>query len=121
MDSIKDLIELCKQEKSKVFVTDEKGHISLVIMSAADYKNLRNHTDSSSTVNIDPEKVNKEILAAQLQEDNSPLPPNNLPIASLPIQPPRVDLRAEVIDPNFGQAVVEVEGEESIRPQFDDI
>lgn len=119
MNSIKDLIELCKQEKSKVFVTDEQGNITLVIMPVKDYKNLHPAGHPTKRPDIDPEKINREILAAQLQEESSALPPNNLPI--MPVSPPRVDLRAEVIDPNFGQPIVEIEDEESIRPQFDDI
>lgn len=98
MSSLQDLINLSKADGGKFFVIDETGDPKLVIMPIEEYQKmllgkLKRQID-------DVEKINKEILKAQLSETEilTPIAPQPKPI---PIRQPRVDLREEVIDPSF--------------------
>jgi hypothetical protein len=108
MSNLNDLINLAKADGGKFFVIDEEGNAKLVIMSIDDYQRLL--LGKLQRQITDVEKINKEILEAQLTED--PIVP---PVASAPFhraveKGPTVsnqfvesknDLRAEVIDPSF--------------------
>ncbi|MCX6797348.1 MAG: hypothetical protein NTX98_02615 [Candidatus Doudnabacteria bacterium] len=98
MANLKDIIDLSKADGGKFFVMDENGDAKLVIMSVEDYQKmllgkLKRQID-------DVERINKEILKAQLSDAEIPVPimPQPKPV---PVRQPRVDLREEVIDPSF--------------------
>ncbi len=111
MANLQDLINLAKADGGKFFVMDEGGEARLVIMSVEDYELLmlgKLQRRLKEQVQ-DVEKVNREILNAQLQEGRPAPSP-----AAEPPRPPRgpgivesrkgifpPDLRAEVIDPSF--------------------
>src|SRR4051812_33864614 len=96
MANLQDLINLAKIDGGKFFVIDEKGDVKLVILPVEDYQKML--LGKLQKQILDVEKINQEILKAQLQEVET-------------IQPeikeikrngtPRVDLREEVIDPSF--------------------
>jgi hypothetical protein len=98
MSNLQDLINLAKADGGKFFVIDEQGNAKLVIMSLEDYERL--------LLGKLKRQVDKMILKAQLQEEPPAAPSVPKPAASGPQvtyadRPPRVDLRAEVIDPSF--------------------
>ncbi len=100
MTTLKDIIALCGDDSGKVFVIDEAGDVKLVMMNVAEYQKLLLGRLQRQVEDI--EKINREITKAQLQDEAVP----SAPIASAPTvtssgAPPRVDLRAEVIDPSF--------------------
>ncbi len=110
MTSLNDIINLAKADGGKFFVMDESGEAKLVIMSVEDYQRLllgklqrqvKQQTE-------DVEKINREILKAQLQETDKPavveIPKPKITgptITESAHRIPRQDLRAEVIDPSF--------------------
>ena len=97
MPNLQDLINLAKADGGKFFVMDEKGEGKLVIMSIEDYQKMLLGKLQKQIVDV--EKINKEIIKAQLHE-----PETIVPIVTPEIKrngPPRVDLREEVIDPSF--------------------
>jgi hypothetical protein len=100
MASLQDLINLAKADGGKFFVIDESGEIKLVLMRVEEYQRLLlgNLQDRIKKQAEDIEKINKEIIKAQLHEVEPPKP-------KAPPQPPlnhrQADLRAEVIDPSF--------------------
>lgn len=108
MSNLNDLINLAKADGGKFFVMDEQGEAKLVIMSLEDYQKLL--LGKLQRQVLDVEKINKEIIKAQLRESEE-LPKPPAPKA----MPPKVtnlnnrsfitgssqDLRAEVIDPSF--------------------
>ncbi len=100
MVNIQDIINLCKDEQGKVFVMNEKGEVSLVILGIDEYHRLRSQVTQTP---VDAEAVNKEILRAQLEDQTTPEVPRislqNL-VSKVSVAP-RVDLREEVIDPSF--------------------
>ena len=103
MSNFNDLINLAKADGGKFFVIDEEGNAKLVIMSIEDYQRILLGKLQRQVEDI--EQVNSMILKAQLQE-TPPVPPAPAPKFSGPQvisngSPPRVDLREEVIDPNF--------------------
>ncbi len=126
MASLQDLIKLINANNSKAFVLDEQGDIKFVILTPGDYQKLTHREPLHS--NISPERVNREILKAQLAETNPSrvVAPENLPIHKIqsPLvehkQRPQVDLRSEVIDPNFDFGKTD-DDSEAIMPDFDDI
>ncbi|MDE2311987.1 MAG: hypothetical protein KGJ93_02770 [Patescibacteria group bacterium] len=101
MANLQDIINLAKADGGKFFVMDESGEAHLVIMSVEDYQRLllgklqRQVKQQAEDV----EKINREIIRAQLQEQ--PAVPTSVPKAASQPAVPRVDLRAEVIDPSF--------------------
>ena len=111
MSNLQDLINLAKADGGKFFVMDETGEAKLVIMSVEDYERLLlgKLQKQIREQELDAEKINREILKAQLQDTPAqaaapsiPKPkfsgPNvseNKPLAHRP------DLREEVIDPSF--------------------
>ncbi|HVY67461.1 MAG TPA: hypothetical protein VHA30_01000 [Patescibacteria group bacterium] len=101
MASFENIIKLAKTEGGKFFVMDETGDIKLVILPAGDYERLAKggKPAAKSEPAIDAEKVNREILHAQLHDLEQEVAH---PVSDFrSSQPPRVDLREEVIDPTF--------------------
>lgn len=110
MANLQDLINLSKLDGGKFFVLDESGEVKLVILPIDDYQKLMEGklVKKMKTVAEDVEKVNKEILRAQLQEPEVPVtaeipkPRHSMPRVlqerTFAQQP---DLREEVIDPSF--------------------
>ena len=104
MASLADIINLAKADGGKFFVIDENGEAKLVIMSLEAYEELLLGKLQRQVEDV--EKVNREILSAQLTDE---------PVAPSPTQKPatrgpkisqqapisKTDLRAEVIDPSF--------------------
>jgi len=100
MSNLNDLINLAKADGGKFFVIDENGDAKLVIMSIEDYQRLL--LGKLQRQVMDVEKINKEILKAQLNED-VPLaqPAPKGPTVTNDPEISKNDLRAEVIDPSF--------------------
>ncbi len=103
MSNLQDLINLAKIDGGKFFVIDEQGEPKLVIMPVEEYQRLLLGKLQRQVADV--EKINKEILRAQLED---PTPVAEAP--KLPFKGPSVDsypaisktdLRAEVIDPSF--------------------
>lgn len=89
---------------------DETGEAKLVILSIEDYQRLLLGKLQKQVKQqaLDVEKINKEILRAQLQETDKPAAVEISKPASIGPKIieqhksiPRPDLRAEVIDPSF--------------------
>lgn len=109
MSNLNNLINLAKADGGKFFVIDEKGDAKLVIMSLEDYEKLLLGKLQKQIVDV--EKINREILQAQLLEDQEISKPatKGPTVESYPRkedprgEPPisKNDLRAEVIDPSF--------------------
>ena len=149
--NIKDLINLAG-EQGKVVVLGDDGEVKGVFLVYNEYQKL---SAIKAGQGKKPEQViehiNREILQAQLTESleastkkieteqgstTSPSRPfGNLLtkraqelFADKPFgrsEEPSYDMRAEVVDPNFGrpplQPVVESDNDEEIKPEFDDI
>lgn len=105
MANLQDLINLAKADGGKFFVIDETGEAKLVIMSIEDYQHMLLGKLQKQVQDV--ERINKEILKAQLDESLPVMPTPPVQSAKGPSvinrEPanPRVDLRAEVIDPSF--------------------
>lgn len=121
MTNLNDLINLAKADGGKFFIMDEQGNASLVIMPVEEYQKLL--IGKLQKQMLDVEKINNEILKAQLTEDVTPIvpvekgptvlttsrkdlfnsrPANRLRYDGNPVtRPGAVDLREEVIDPSF--------------------
>ncbi len=164
--NLKDLLQLSGENGKAVIVGDD-GEVKGVFLSFEEYQRLNKGRDGhgksvlEKKPKLDPEKVNREILDAQLT-DTLDLDNKNLEIVSsddsvstessqssshstvsapTPIknilhkrakdlfinqpygrqEPPEYDIREEVMDPTFGQPIVETESDEEIKPNFDDI
>ena len=98
MTNLQDLINLAKADGGKFFVIDENGEVKLVIMRVEEYQRL--FLNKLQRQVLDVEKVNKEIIRAQIQEPEirKPVQPPPAPKSN---RIPQVDMRAEVIDPSF--------------------
>lgn len=172
--NLKDLIKLASRD-GKIVVIGDDGEVKGVFLSYDEYARLAGVMNAAGPAEHGPnaEKVNREILEAQLNEHvdlsnknletvaplhagapNVPLaepwPIKNILarrardlFASQPYgrqEPPEYDPRQEVVDPNFGSTLVypplsakpapaasmlsprvETDGDEEIRPNFDDI
>jgi hypothetical protein len=109
MANLQDLINLSKADGGKFYVLDNDGEIRLVILPVEEYRQLLGVKLAKKTreLTADVEKVNREILQAQLSEDVPvvPIQPIQAPEQIIPKsrhQPHTfVDLREEVIDPSF--------------------
>ncbi|SRR5579885_1956475 len=124
MTTLKDLIALCGKDQGKVFIADETGNISLVVLGIEEYKQLK--LDRLKEKVVSAEKVNREITRAQLQEADvwepaiteapKPLFPNTVQSRmthdSLSGGVPKVDMRSEVIDPTFDFEAPKIEIED---------
>lgn len=102
MASFQDIINLAKADGGKFFVIDENGDAKLVIMSIEDYQKMLLGKLQRQVVDV--ENINKEIIKAQLNENEAVVPAVEVPKPLSPhvrVERPRVDLRAEVIDPSF--------------------
>lgn len=98
MADLKDIINLSKADGGKFFVIDDSGEAKLVIMSVEEYQRLLLGKLQRQVEDV--EKINQEIIKAQLREDSDALEvPKPRPLRPRAI--PRVDLREEVIDPSF--------------------
>ncbi len=99
MATLKDIIDLSKMDGGKFFVMGEDGEAKLVIMPVEEYQRLLLGKLQRQVEDV--EKINKQIIEAQLRETEQ------VPEIQKPPRPPRassvprVDLRAEVIDPSF--------------------
>lgn len=122
MTNLNDIINLAKADGGKFFVMDESGEVKLIIMNIEEYQRMLLGKLKRQVEDI--EKINKEIIKAQLEEIH-PIPPapsrppafapqtdtreNRPPAAAfgqraapeLPNRMARVDLREEVLDPSF--------------------
>jgi hypothetical protein len=101
MASLEDIIKLIGSDDSKAFVMDESGDIKLVVMGVGEYQRMLLGKLKKQIEDV--EEINRRITEAQLEEPATPQPPK------------RVDLRSEVVDPNFDYDA------EVIKPDFDDI
>jgi hypothetical protein len=100
MSNLNDIINLAKTDGGKFFVIDESGEPKLVIMSIEDYQKLL--LGKLQRQILDVEKINKEILEAQLTDEPAvPTPATKGPTVSSKEKISNNDLRAEVIDPSF--------------------
>lgn len=98
MANLQEIIHLAKIDGGKFFVVDEQGDAKLVIMPVTEYQKLLLGKLQKQVLDI--EAINKEIIKAQIVEpDIEALIPKLKP--KKPVAVPRVDLRAEVIDPSF--------------------
>jgi hypothetical protein len=123
MASLQDIIKLIGTDDSKAFIMDESGEVKLVVMGVGQYQRLLLGKLKQQIEDV--ESINRAILEAQLQENGLPKPTETKPpspkFASMTEQqseaqkPKRVDMRSEVIDPNFDFDA------EVIKPDFDDI
>lgn len=149
---LKELFNLAGENGKLVFV-DENGQIKGVFLSYQEFRNLGGQSPSNSQAQMPDvaEKINREIIQAQLNQDMPgannqnletipeapvvmPEPVSNIIqrrveglMANKPfgrIEEPRYDMRQEVMDPNFGKPEQTEEipdSQEEIRTQFDDI
>lgn len=103
MANLQDIINLAKADGGKFFVIDESGEPRLVIMSIEDYQRLL--LGKLQRQIKDVENINREITKAQLEETAAapvvPRPEVKGPTVVQKPGIPRMDLRAEVIDPSF--------------------
>jgi hypothetical protein len=99
MSNLQDLINLAKADEGKFFVMDESGEAKLVIMPFEEYQKILLGNLKKNIV--DEEKVNKEIISAQLSDPEIEKPVLASASEIRKTVAPRVDLRAEVIDPSF--------------------
>ncbi len=110
MATLKDIITLAKNDASKFFVIDDQGEVKLVIMHVDDYEKLMLGKIKRGMDEV--EKINKEIIQAQLTESLPQVKPGAAapaivpPVLSSSVSEPSgkhsfVDLREEVIDPSF--------------------
>jgi hypothetical protein len=134
MSSLKNLIQLIGNEDSKVFVVDEEGNVKAVMLGISEYQRLLGQKLKRAIDDV--EKVNREILQAQLTDETPAVvesaPPESLSnllsqraatlFRSAPGPVVKEDIRSEVIDPNFDFSVPASDpDDEVIRPGFDDI
>ena len=108
MASINDIINLAKADGGKFFVIDESGDAKLVIMTVEEYQKLLLGKLQKQVMDV--EKINQEILRAQLTEEQAtPKPSPRSPFVSSQQEISKNDLRAEVIDPSFDFEAPKVE------------
>lgn len=131
--NLKDLLQFVEQD-GKVIIAGEDGEVKGVFLSFAQYQLLSGDKPITQTPQgPDPEKINREILEAQLTDtvdlENKNLEtivPNQVEkVVSMPTpiknilsrrakdlfmnqpygrqEPPEYDMREEVMDPNFGK------------------
>ncbi len=113
MASLQDIIKLISSDDSKAFIMDESGEIKLVVMGVGEYQRMLLGKLKSQIEDV--EEINKRILEAQLQEAENLKPRGMTAEQSAAQKPKRVDMRSEVVDPNFDFE------SEVIKPEFDDI
>jgi hypothetical protein len=118
MASFQDIIKLIGSDDSKAFVMDESGEIKLVVMGVEEYQRMLLGKLKSQIADV--EEINRQILAAQLNDSDTANPASGAvgitaEQSSIAQKPKRVDMRSEVIDPNFDFDA------EVIKPEFDDI
>lgn len=102
---MQDIIKLASVDGGKFFVMDEGGEVKLVVLSIDDYVELMEGKLARKLKSTaeEVEKINKEIVRAQLEETPvaPPVPHPASPTFTVTDRPPRVDLREEVLDPSF--------------------
>lgn len=100
MASFNDLINLAKTDGGKFFVIDELGEPKLVIMPIEEYQKMLLGKLQKQVQDI--EKINQEIIKAQLKDEVVPLP---VAVETKPAAPKVShkfeDLREEVVDLSF--------------------
>jgi hypothetical protein len=66
------LFELLQHEQGKVFVVNQQGQVQCVILGPAEYERLRTgQKPRAAQGSVDTEKINQQILKAQLADDFS--------------------------------------------------
>ena len=117
MASLQDIIKLIGSDDSKAFIMDESGEIKLVVLGVGEYQRMLLGKLKKQIEDV--ESINRAILEAQLQDSDAPVaksaPMGMTAEQSAAQKPKRVDMRSEVIDPNFNFDA------EVIKPDFDDI
>jgi hypothetical protein len=98
MANLQDIINLSKVDGGKFFVIGDDGEAKLVIMSVEEYQRLLLGKLQRQVEDV--EKINKQIIEAQLKEADN-ISEILKPRQTRPHTIPRVDLREEVIDPSF--------------------
>ena len=98
MSNLQDIINLAKADGGKFFVIDESGEARLIIMPVEEYERLL--LGKLQRQISDVETINKEIIHAQLNEDEPKVPVRG-PVVMQEPEISKTDLRAEVIDPSF--------------------
>lgn len=124
MGNFKDIINLVENDDGKIFVVDEAGDVKLVMLKVEHYQKLllEKLGGKLRQSTRDIEEINKEITKAQLSDDVSVADlPEGVPAPQASNGHKRVDLRSEVIDPNFNFDAPPGEEYESIKPEFEDI
>jgi hypothetical protein len=113
MATLQQLIDLSKQDGGKFYVIDTDGEIRLVILPVEEYQKLMGQKVKTKVEQLtqDVERINREILKAQLSEYDPVTPVNTPHLEERDDHNPRykggkfshnfVDLREEVIDPSF--------------------
>jgi hypothetical protein len=127
MANFQDIIKLVEHDNGKVFVVDEEGEVKLVMLKVEDYQRFLLGKLKQGIKDI--EAINREITKAQLADDMTvvdlpadvPAPQAKVSDVPRPPVPDHVDLRSEVIDPNFNFDAAPGEEYESIKPEFEDI
>lgn len=119
MTSLQDIIELIKAEQGKAFIMDESGDVKLVIVGMEEYQRLQLGKLKAKIVE-DPEAVNRRILEAQLEEEAKQALSETRPDFSNPTKPQGVDLRSQVLDPDFNYNP-NSDDAEAIKTEFEDI
>ncbi len=100
MANIQDLINLAKTDGGKFFVIDETGEAKLVIMPVEEYQRLLLNKLKKQVEDV--EKINRQILEAQLKDDVRAVEqPKAVQKPKHEVLKRLADLREEVIDPSF--------------------
>lgn len=118
MATFEDIIKLAEADGGKFFVLGEDGEVRLVILPVSEYQELLlgKLKERVAKQALDIERVNQQILKAQLEDGQQAAPGPNVAVSSLGSggaagrQP--VDLRQEVIDPSFDFEAPRLGGED---------
>ncbi|HMQ01591.1 MAG TPA: hypothetical protein PKD79_00765 [Candidatus Doudnabacteria bacterium] len=146
--NIQELLQIAGKS-GKVVIVGDNGEVKGVLLGEAEYRKLSG-SEKPQTEEVDREKINREILEAQLRDNMDFSGGNNLETFSGEVKMPEpigqliqdrakslfvshpatsrieeidYDPREEVMDPNYGRLAaprVSTDDEE-IKPNFDDI
>jgi len=103
MDSLKNFLNLIRDEQGKIFVVDESGEARFVILNIEDYQNLKDRprveelSERVNTLSRQAEDLNRAILEAQM-EDWSALEESEVEVA--PEDSAQESLYIEPLDPH---------------------
>lgn len=118
MATFEDIIKLAEADGGKFFVLREDGEVRLVILPVGEYQELLlgKLKERVAKQTLDIERVNQQILKAQLEDSEPAVSGPNVAVSPLGTgggvlrQP--VDLRQEVIDPSFDFEAPRLGGED---------